>query len=179
MLIPVLFVHNRSNYKKIQGFDCYDEKRNASSYSGTAPAIFHPPCRLWSKLRAFSKAQESEKQYAIDAINYVRKFGGIVEHPETSQLWKYFDIKAGKIDKFGGFIHAVNQEWFGYYTEKATYLYVVGCTPKELPTYTASPVFSKRQFVNLTPKQRSESTPQFIDYLKNIIIIINQNKNKL
>lgn len=173
MKTPVLCVHSRSNYKKVPGFDCWDEKRNALNYTGSSPAIFHPPCRLWSKLRFFATAPESEKQLAINAINYVRKYGGIVEHPETSQLWKHFDIKAGKIDEYGGFIHAINQEWFGFYTEKATYLYIVGCKPQELPTYTAITNLKKRKFENLTQKQRSETTFELIYYLKQIITIIN------
>ena len=45
MDIPVLFCHARSNYKKVPGFDVYDLKRDALNYTGSSPAILHPPCR--------------------------------------------------------------------------------------------------------------------------------------
>lgn len=180
MDIPVLFCHTRSNYKKVPGFDVYDLKRDALSYPGSAPAIFHPPCRLWSRLKGLSTAPVEEKNFALASIDYVRSFGGIVEHPYDSGLWKYFNInKVGVSDSFGGFWVVIDQFNFGYYTRKRTGLYIVGIDYKDLPAYPLRFECSTRKFQNLTTRQRSESTIDFILWLKEIIVLINKRKNNM
>lgn len=177
-LVPVLFVHSRSNYKKIPGFDCYDEKRNALNYTGREPVIAHPPCRLWSRLRSFSNAPASEKNFAVWSIELVRKFGGIVEHPYDSQLWKHIDCPGvGKFDKFGGTSFVFDQFDFGYYTRKRTRLYIVGLNSlSELPRSNIRFEPVARKFDNLSPKQRSETTPALCMWFLEIIKKINENK---
>lgn len=176
MDIPVLFVHSRSNYKKIPGFDCYDEKRNALNYTGSLPVIAHPPCRLFSRLRGLSNADESEKQLAYWALDLVRKNGGILEHPAGSLLWKEKDLPLGScIDLYGGFTFCIDQMWWGFPAKKRTYLYIVGIHPRELPDY---PILSGIHFKGvqeLTKKQRSETTIDLAIYLKEIILKIQKN----
>ena len=177
MNIPVLFCHARSNYKKVPGFDVYDLERDALNYTGSSPAIFHPPCRLWSRLKGLSTAPVYEKYFALASIDYVRSFGGIVEHPYDSALWKEVGVlKVGVKDKFGGFFIVIDQFNFGYYTRKRTGLYIVGCEYKDIPQYDLRFELSSRKFSNLTTKQRSESTIDFILWLKKIILIINEQK---
>lgn len=117
--IPVLFVQKNSNYYNFDFFDCYDEKRNAFNYYGRQPGIYHPPCRLFSKLKSFSTAHISEKKCAFFSLDRVRMFGGILEHPRQSTLFKQGDFNLdGSVDKYGGFLRSVNLSWFGYPAEK-------------------------------------------------------------
>lgn len=176
--VPVLFVHSRSNYKKIPFFDCYDEVRNAMTYTGSRPVIAHPPCRLWSRLRTFSNAPASEKILAVWATQVVRKFGGIVEHPYDSQLWKYIDCPGvGEFDKFGGTSFVFDQFDFGYYTRKRTRIYIVGLNSlSELPRLNLRFIPVSRKFENLSPKQRSETTPELCLWFLEIIKKIEENK---
>ena len=175
--IPVLYVHSKSNYKKFPFFDCYDEKRDALTWIDYKPAIYHPPCRTFSRLRGLSCAPTEEKKLAYLSIDLVRKYGGIVEHPHDSQLWKEKQVvKPGTLDEFGGFTICIDQSWFGYYTPKKTILYIVGIKPKELPDYDFNRDINFRKFQNLTKKQRSETTEKLCLYLKQIIDKINFNK---
>lgn len=176
--VPVLFVHSKSNYKKIAGFDCYDENRNALNYKDSLPVIAHPPCRLWSKLRKFSNAPGSEKSLAIWSINLVRKVGGIVEHPYDSKLWSEINCPGiGEFDKFGGTSFVFDQFDFGYYTRKRTRIYIVGLTSlSELPRSNLRFELIARKFDNLSPKQRSETAPELCRWFLEIIKKISENK---
>lgn len=173
-----LFVHQRSNYKLDDRFDCYDEKRNALNYTGCKPAIYHPPCRLFSRLKAFAKADLNEKDFAFWAVKNVRKYGGIVEHPYDSSLWIEENIVVpGLVDEFGGFTIVFDQFDFGYYTRKRTRLYIVGCSVKDLPSLPMRFEYSIRKFSNLTVKQRSETVPGLIDWFYVVLCIIDKNLN--
>jgi hypothetical protein len=68
--VSVLFVARNSVYKTL-GVDCWDEDRNALLWPGGNPIVAHPPCRLWSMLRKFSTAPESEKELAIWSVKQV------------------------------------------------------------------------------------------------------------
>ena len=76
----------------------------------------------------------------------------------------------------GVFFLVIDQFNFGYYTRKRTGLYIVGCDYKDIPQYNLRFELSSRKFSNLTTKQRSESTIDFILWLKEIILIINEQK---
>lgn len=53
--VQVLFTQVKSTYLNL-GCDCYDIHRNALSIKSKCPAIYHPPCRAWSRMRTFAKA---------------------------------------------------------------------------------------------------------------------------
>lgn len=63
-MITVLCIDSHSNYKKIAGLDLWDRNRDAYNYRGTNPIIAHPPCSQWSRLRAFSRINQKEKNLA-------------------------------------------------------------------------------------------------------------------
>lgn len=191
--IPVLFVREKSIYKKI-GLDCYDIKRNALNYDKALPVIAHPPCRGWGKLSHMSKADEQEKNLARWAISLIRKNGGVLEHPESSKLWHDQALPFGlNYDSYGGFTLCVNQSWFGHVAPKKTWLYIVGITMSQVPDY--SPNFQycthrvttdkkmrikkKKGFpIKECSRKLSEYTPEpFARFLMEIIVKINQRKN--
>lgn len=94
----------------------------------------HPPCRAWGRLRHFAKPRDDEKDLARFAVAQVRKWGGVLEHPESSQLWKDQCLPPpGQKDEFGGWTLPVHQYWWGHRAQKKTWLYVVGCEPRDLP----------------------------------------------
>jgi hypothetical protein len=132
-MVSALYIRRDSIYKKM-GLDCYDEQRDARNYAGPNPVIAHPPCRSWGNLSWNSNGSEEEKRMAFHAIEMVRRWGGVLEHPVTSKLWKLgFLPVPGFVDDFGGYSIVVNQSWFGHKAVKKTFLYIVGCAQRNLP----------------------------------------------
>jgi hypothetical protein len=65
----------------------------------------------------------------------VRIHGGIVEHPQSSALWRACHIAApGRVDAFGGHCIDLDQFAFGHRASKTTRLYVVGAPPCDVPS---------------------------------------------
>lgn len=175
LVFPALFVSKTSDYKTDIRFDAYDENRNALSYTGSSAGVYHPPCRLFSKLRAFSKADDSEKHFAHWSISQARQYGGIVEHPLSSLLVKEYNVKGFNVfDDFGGIWLKINQSDFGFYTLKPTALYVVGLSSlRQLPPSPILVPFSKRNFSHLSPRQRSHTTECLRTFFYDILLQIN------
>jgi hypothetical protein len=136
-IVAVLFARSDSIYKSIPGVDVWDEARDARRWPGGCPAVAHPPCRLWAKLRQFARAKDpvAERQLAIDAVRWVQEFGGVIEHPAESTLWVHCSLPSpGRApDGFGGWTAEVRQCDWGHKAEKLTWLYIVGCHPDDLP----------------------------------------------
>ena len=133
-MVAVLFAREDSIYKEMPGLDVYDQKRDARTFNLDKSVVAHPPCRAWGKLRYFSKHPEGEKDLAIFAVEAVRKCGGVLEHPSSSELWKEAGLPGpGKVDRYGGFTLPVKQKDFGHKAEKNTWLYICGVRPDEVP----------------------------------------------
>ena len=134
MTVAVLFARADSIYKTMPGVDVWDEARDARKWPGGCPVVAHPPCRAWASLRNHAKPMPGEKDLAHLAIARVRKFGGVLEHPQMSTLWKVAGLpEPGFIDEYGGWTLIVDQHWFGHRARKRTRLYIVGCAPIGLP----------------------------------------------
>lgn len=132
--VAVLFAREDSVYKTLPGCDVFDAKRNALTWRGGYPVVAHPPCRAWGRLRHFSRPAPGERELAFWAVRQVRDFGGVLEHPAASLLWRDAALPApGERDAFGGWTLAVPQQWFGHKAEKHSLFYVVGCEPKDAP----------------------------------------------
>jgi hypothetical protein len=68
------------------------------------------------------------------AVCQVQRFGGVLEHPEGSTLWKAaFLPRPGERDEIGGWTASVDQVDFGHKARKRTWLYIVGIDG--LPAY--------------------------------------------
>ena len=133
--VAVLFVRGDSIYKSLPGLDAWDADRDARKYQGPYPIVAHPPCRGWGCLRAMSKHTSEEKECGPWAAAQVQKWGGVLEHPRGSSLWKAAALPRpghGR-DQFGGFTLDVDQHWWGHRAQKRTWLYVCGCRPADLP----------------------------------------------
>ena len=152
--ISVLCVHPKSNYYLVPGLDCWDAERDAYNFIGTNKVITHAPCAQWSKLKAFATVNPYEKNLANFCLDKVLENGGIFEHPAGSSFWKYRGIEKQVV--------SVNQFWWGFPTQKRTYLYFHNCIPNATPlNFNAV----EKTFSNLTSKQRSASTLPFIHWL--------------
>lgn len=124
--VAVLFARRDSIYKTL-GADVFDADRDARCYLGPLPVVAHPPCRAWGRLRHFAKPRPDEKTLALHAVHAVRTWGGVLEHPAQSSLWKAAALPLpGQRDEFGGFTYVVDQSWFGHRAPKRTWLYVCG-----------------------------------------------------
>lgn len=184
-MIPVLFTQEDSNYDKFEIFDCYDLKRDALSFSDRLPLIAHPPCRKFSKLRGLSTAPLSEKKLAFFALAKVRQFGGILEHPRSSTLWKDGNFNLdGTIDSYGGFLRSVDLSWFGFSARKKTMLYFCGIAPGQLPpfplsfnaiTHVVSSSY-KSEKKEISKNMRSTTPLPMIEFFIEVMDIIHKNK---
>jgi hypothetical protein len=132
--VAVLFARADSYYKTLSGVDVYDIERDARTWPGGCPVVAHPPCRAWASLRNWAKPREGEKDLAHIAIAHVREFGGVLEHPLLSTLWKVAGLpEPGAFDSFGGWTLIVDQHWFGHRARKRTRLYICGVRPADIP----------------------------------------------
>lgn len=126
MTVPVLFTRSSGSPYHALGCDCYDAHRNALTWRGGRPAIYHPPCRSWGKLSHMAKPRQGERELALWAMEKVRRFGGVLEHPISSRLWAESGCLGwGVRDDFGGVLVPVAQSAFGHRAPKFTGLYMV------------------------------------------------------
>ena len=135
MSIAVLFARQDSNYKVLPGVDVWDIERDARRWPGGSPVVAHPPCRAWGRLRQFAKPRSDERDLALLALDHVRKFGGVLEHPAKSSLWIEMRMpQPGEFpDEWGGWTLEIEQFNWGHRAQKATWLYIVGCLPSDIP----------------------------------------------
>lgn len=123
--VEVLYTTKNSIYRKL-GFECWDIVRDARNYHGPGPVIAHPPCGHWGRFNHV--CQQPGKDCGPIAIDQVRKFGGVLEHPASSTLFNYCGCpkSAGMIDLWRGQVVDFNQGDYGHLAEKRTRLYIVG-----------------------------------------------------
>jgi hypothetical protein len=138
LTVAVLYCDEGRNapYVKLKAagedLDLWGVSRDARKYDGPHTVVAHPPCRNWSKLSYLAKDDDSD--CALRAIDQVRKFGGVLEHPASSRLWLQINLPSGHRDDFGGRRITLNQVEWGHVARKPTWLYLVGvCSPGPMP----------------------------------------------
>ncbi len=131
MTIAALYIDPRGPYPALLGAAaCWDEVRDARRYAGPHPVVAHPDCGPWGHLRYFY--QGNGHDCGPRAVEQVRHFGGVLEHPSHSLLWRTCGLPrpgAGR-DAWGGFSVAVNQVDWGHVARKPTWIYCVGVDPE-------------------------------------------------
>ena len=175
--VTVLFARSDSIYKSIDGIDVWDADRDARKWPGGTPVVAHPPCRGWSRMRGFAKPLPDETGLGLWAVSMVREWGGVLEHPESSLLWRVAGLPfPGERDQWGGWTLPVHQFWWGHPCEKRTWLYVVGCPPERVPSiplvlgeapYVVSPCLKnvRRKRPSLSPADRERTPVAFANWL--------------
>ncbi len=132
--VAILFARSDSVYKTLPGCDVWDVQRDARKWPGGRPVVAHPPCRTWGTLSHLFAHPPGERELAPWAIEKVRRFGGVLEHPSKSRLWPELGLPPiGERDVFGGWTLAIHQSDFGHRAQKKTRLYIVGCEPLDIP----------------------------------------------
>lgn len=134
-MVAVLFARQDSVYKSISMCDVWDIDRDARRWPGGCPVVAHPPCRAWGRLRAFAKPRPDEKDLARWAVEQIKRWGGVLEHPAGSKLWadQSLPLPGAAPDQHGGWTLAAPQKWWGHKAEKATWFYILGCSPADIP----------------------------------------------
>ena len=136
--------------------------RDAREYWGPDPVVAAPPCAQYSRMKHMARDDPAARSCAPRAVEQVREFGGVLEHPAGSLLWKECNLPAaGGIDhdEFGGWTLEVCQFFFGHVAIKRTWLYIVG-VPREkvirqLPqTHKGEGKMGKLQWENCTEPAR-------------------------
>lgn len=164
--ISVLFARSNSIYKSISCCDVFDLARDARTYAGNNPVIAHPPCRGWGRLRHFANVRHDELDLAHFAIAQVRRCGGVLEHPWASSLWTVANLPApGQRDEFGGFTFGVMQGDFGHVAPKATWLYIVGLDPADIPVPSFELGEKTGRIANMGKSAREATPPAFATWL--------------
>lgn len=125
-MIPVLFVEKNSIYKTLD-CDPWDAERDARNYRGTSAIVAHPPCRLWSVMKKLSTAPPEEKFLSLDAVEYIKMNGGVLEHPAGSDLFKHPAVVGH------GILLSVDQHWWGHLARKKTILFICGIELRDIP----------------------------------------------
>lgn len=157
MIYPVaaLYVDPRGPYPDLAA-ECFDEFRDATTYAGQLPVVAYPPCGPWSRLKAFSRNHRHD--LAIIAVQQVRTWRGVLEHPADSTLWKALQLpRPGELfaDEFGGRSYAVYQGDYGHSAPKLTWFYAVGLPPPSFGIGQGG----QRGRIALMPKNQRHITP--------------------
>lgn len=173
--VAALYVDPRGPYPKMPGVECWDEQRDARRYTGPHPVVAHPPCGPWSSLRNFSKHQP--KDCALIAVEQVRRWGGVLEHPESSLLWLAcgLPLPGGLPDEHGGWACELDQVSWGHRARKRTWLYVVGVAPADVrlrsggtPTHCVKSRSRNTHLLELSAAGRRRTPPAFAEFLVGI-----------
>jgi hypothetical protein len=101
--------------------------------------VAHPPCERWGRYWGGAPSTYPRLVLGDDhgcfaaALAAVRKWGGVLEHPEGSHAWRRHDLNlpprgGGWVvaDWQGGWTCCVEQGAYGHRARKATWLYASG-----------------------------------------------------
>jgi len=160
-MIAALYVETGGSYYGLPDVDPWDQERDARLYDGPWPVVAHPPCQRWGKLWAGQplwikrtgerKIKGDDNGCFAAALDAVRRYGGILEHPWGSHAWPYFNLNTPP--RSGGWIAAelpgshvgwtccVEQGRYGHYARKPTLLLAYGCDLPELDWGVSEPTF--------------------------------------
>lgn len=141
-MIAALYVQTNGVYYGLPDVDPWDKARDARAYAGPHPVVAHPPCERWGRYWYGGPTSKVRYKRGDDggcfaaALAAVRRWGGVLEHPEGSYAWRHFQlnippkcgawIPADHLEGFSGWTCCVEQGWYGHRARKATWLYVHG-----------------------------------------------------
>ena len=137
-MIAALFVQKGGAYFGLADVDPWDEARDARLYDGPHAVVAHPPCSRWCRLAGLVEARWGHKRGEdggsfASALESVRRWGGVLEHPAYSDAWAAFDLNRPptgggwvNADMCGGWTCYVEQGRYGHAAKKATWLYAHG-----------------------------------------------------
>lgn len=137
-MIAALYIDPRGPYMRMARVLPYALSENqllpgfggadARAYDGPFPVVAHPPCGPWSSLRRLYKGTTADRACAIRAVEQVRRFGGVLEHPGTSLLWDEVIEPLRSVEPYfrDEYTVKVDQCEWGHPARKPTKLFLVG-----------------------------------------------------
>ena len=196
-MIAALYVLENGPYYDLPGVDPWAEDRDARLYAGPHPVVAHPPCERWGRYWDGGPAVKVKRKLGDDngcfaaALDSVRTWGGVLEHPEGSHAWKHFGLT--KPPRSGGWIEAgdgigktccVAQGHYGHPAQKLTWLYAAhvpdlpeltwGPKPRYIDPSEYNSEEERKRMVKtgicqrLSKRQRATTPDKFRDLLINI-----------
>jgi hypothetical protein len=142
-VIAALFVATNGPYAGLDGVEIWDVARDARLYAGPHPVVAHPPCERWGRYWHGGPSARVRRVKGADdgcfasALDSVRRWGGVLEHPAASSAWRHFNLMTPP--RAGGWVSAglgdpgwtccIDQGHYGHRAQKATWLYAVGAHP--------------------------------------------------
>lgn len=139
--VAALYVQTDGCYFDHPLIEPYDIEEDARMYGGPWPVVAHPPCQRWGRMwkgqpgnikKGIVERKGDDHGCFKCALFDVRRWGGVLEHPEGSHAYAHFGI--AKPPREGGWIPAgdghgmvcrVEQGQYGHYCPKPTWLYSV------------------------------------------------------
>lgn len=178
-MIAALFVQTGGAYFGLPNIDPWDIKRDARLYAGPHRVIAHPPCQRWGRywnggpstpVRLIRGDDHGCFKTALDAV---RLFGGVLEHPAVSSAWRTFGLNnppfhGGWVyaDFLGGWTCHVDQGHYGHRARKPTWLYAHGGRRTiELPSLIWGESGSIFPMERLSKRQRAATPAHFRELL--------------
>lgn len=132
-LVSVLCARRDSIYFDYPGVSVFTLDNDAYTWQGGTPVIAHPPCGQWARLRSFARYNPYEKALAVFCVEQVIRYGGVLEHPAWSTLWKAAELPPPGVVSDIGFTLPITQFMFGHRANKPTWLFISGLKPSDLP----------------------------------------------
>lgn len=143
-MVAALFVAEGGVYFNLPSIEPWGVSRDARLYTGPHPVVAHPPCERWGRYWSGGPSAKVRCKLGDDggcfkaALAAVRRWGGVLEHPEGSHAWRAFGIptpprSGGWISTGGdgGWTCCVEQGHYGHLARKATWLYEIRVNPEE------------------------------------------------
>lgn len=139
--VAALFVDPRGPYFGRDDVDPWDIERDARNYAGPWPVVAHPPCSRWGRYWSGGPSAKVRRTLGDDggcfesALASVRKWGGVLEHPEASYAFKRFCLplpccigwqRGLRTGNGAEWVCRVDQGHYGHPARKATWLYYFG-----------------------------------------------------
>lgn len=145
--VAALFVERRGVYYQHAFTEVWCKERDARRYDGPFPVVAHPPCERWGRYWSGGPSAKIPRKLGDDggcfasALASVRRWGGVLEHPEGSHAFPHFGLRrppwregwTSAEDGHDGWVSCVAQGNYGHRARKLTWLYVSGVAIGDLP----------------------------------------------
>lgn len=151
-MIAALYVEHGGVYYDLPGVEPWGlPERDAREYDGPWPVVAHPPCNLWVNLAHlnYKRWGGEHNRPGNDggcfrlALEAVRRWGGVLEHPAFSHAWPAHDLprpEPGRWVTDGSvWVCEVWQSAYGHRARKRTWLACFGISHPPLLDWGRSP----------------------------------------
>lgn len=135
-VVAALYVQRDGCYFGLPDVDPWDIERDARQYAGPWPVVAHPPCDRWHQLSAVNHkrwgwAINEDGGCFASALNAVRTWGGVLEHPSESRAFRFHNLREPERGSWqrtidGDWITEVDQAAYRHNARKRTWLLYCG-----------------------------------------------------